>query len=92
MDYPRFSLIFIDFQVFSSVFIDFSWILMDFHRFPVYFMRFHGFQGQKLGGLWRAVATLWRDHPGPKEEVSKLFYLLKSNYVRVLDAHRRLRC
>ena len=49
-------------------------------------MRFHGFQGQKLGGLWQPVATLWQHHPGPKEEVSNLFYLLKSNYVRVPDA------
>ena len=42
---------------------------IDFLGLPVYFMRFHGFQGSEA---WRPVATLWRDHPGLKEEVSKL--------------------
>ena len=44
------------------------------------------FKGQKLGGLWRRCGNLWDDHPGPKEEVSKLFYFLKSNYVRGFEA------
>mgnify|MGYP000220186101 CR=1 FL=1 len=45
-------------------------------------MRFHGFQGQRLGGLWRRCGGLWHDHPGPKEEVSKL----GGSNIRVLEA------
>ena len=26
---------------------------MEFHGFSMYFMGFHGFEGQKVGGLWR---------------------------------------
>ena len=66
---------------------------MDFHRFPVYFMRFHGFQCQKFGLLWRPVAAcggiilaLKKKFRILEARISNLFYLLKSNYVRVLDA------
>ena len=58
---------------------------MDFHRFPVYFMRVHRFQGQKVGALWRAVATLWQHHPGPKERSFESWRLEYSN-IRVLEA------
>ena len=50
----------------------------------MYFMRFHRFQGQKVGGLWRRCGTLWRDHPGPKEEVSKL----GGSNIRVFESSR----
>ena len=55
---------------------------MDFHRFPVYFIRFHGFQGQKVGGLWRRCGGLWQPRPGPNKEVSKL----GGSNIRVLEA------
>ena len=47
------------------------------------------FKGQKVGNLWRPVAGCGTIILAPKEEMlqsSKLFYFLKSNYVRVLEA------
>ena len=71
MDYQGFSWIFIDFHVFAYVFIEFhgfSLFFIDFHRFLVYFIRFHNFKVRSLA----ACGSLWRHHPGPEEEVSKL--------------------
>ena len=86
----------IDFHGFALIFTDFNgfvWFRCDFYEFGWICMRFHGFRWSWRGSRGRMFDIVWRrcgtGVMAPKEEMlqsSKLFYFLKSNYVRVLEA------